>query len=64
MLQPFVSLQICYCADMVSVTSTSRFRSPWKVDPPRTAEVDSMELADVRADWGKQMYRGDVNGEF
>ena len=49
---------------MVSVTSTSRFRSPWRVDPPRTAEVDSMELADVRADWGKQMYRGDVNGEF
>ena len=35
---------------LVSVTSTSRFRNPLKVDPLCTAEVDSTELADVRAD--------------
>ena len=40
-----------YQTSMVSVTSTSRYRSPWKVDPLWTAEVDSTELADVRADW-------------
>ena len=39
------AIKLCYCADMVSVTSTSR-----KSRPLCTAEVDSTELADVRAD--------------
>ena len=43
--------QTCYCAGMISVTTTSRFQSPWKVDALCTAEVDSTELANVRADW-------------
>ena len=43
--------QTCYCAGIVSVTSMSRYQSPLKVDPLYTAKVDSMELADVRADW-------------
>ena len=42
--------QTCYCAGMVSATSTSHYKSPWKVDPLCTAEVDSKELADVRGD--------------
>ena len=33
------------------VTSTSRYQIRCKVDPPRTAEVDSTELANVLADW-------------
>ena len=43
--------QTCYCAGMVSVTSTSGYQSPGKVDPQCTAKVDSTESADVRADW-------------
>ena len=47
----FLSNQTCYCAAMVSMRSTSRYRSPCKVDPLCTGEVDSTELADVRTDW-------------
>ena len=43
--------QTCYCVGMVSVTSTSHYQSPSKVDPLCRAEVDSTELADVRTDW-------------
>ena len=45
--------QTWYCVGMVSVMSTSRCQSPWKEDPLCKAEVDSAELADVRANWQK-----------
>ena len=43
--------QTCYCVGMVSVTLASHYQIPSKVDLLCTAEVDSTELADVRADW-------------
>ena len=48
----FQSNQTCCCAGMVSVTSTSHYQSPCKVDPLCMAEVNSAELADVPADRG------------